>query len=329
MTAAIVDDIQRIRGVTAAAASSSMPIVGSDWNSPFIVEGRPLVPLDRTPSAAITLVTPAYFETMATRLLAGRVFNAFDRRDSASVAVVNASLAAESWPGENPIGKRLKRGWRESPEKWREVVGVVDDVKYEGLTEPTPLQIYLPFVQDPPRDLAITVRTATDPGSVRAEVERVIQSVDRDLPVFSVQTMERRLDESISPQRLAVLVLSVFATVALALAAIGLYGVMAHAASERTHEIGVRMALGATQANVLRMVVAGGVKLTVVGTIAGACGAFLLTRSLEGLLFGVQPTDPATFAAVSVLLFAVGLAACYIPAWRATRVEPIEALRVE
>src|SRR6185436_12135365 len=166
-----------------------------------------------------------------------------------------------------------------------------------------------------------------DPGSVSAEVERVIQSVDRDLPVFSVQTMERRLDESISPQRLAVLVLSVFAAVALALAAIGLYGVMAHAASERTHEIGVRMALGATQANVLRMVVAGGVKLTVVGTIAGACGAFVLTRSLEGLLFGVEPTDPATFAAVSILLVAVGILACYIPAWRAARIAPAEALR--
>jgi putative ABC transport system permease protein len=327
MTNAMVSGIDKIPGVAGAAASSSLPIEGSDWNSVFVAEGQTPPTRERTPSAAFTLITPTYFETMGTRLVHGRAFNEFDRQDSARVVVVNESLAARIWPGESAIGKRLKQGWEESRTPWREVVGVVTDVKFEGLTAATPMQIYLPFVQDPPREVGLVIRTTIDPGSARAAVERLIRTVDRDLPVYSVQTMEQRLAASIARQRLAMLVLTVFAMVALTLAAIGLYGVMAHAVTERTHEIGVRMALGATRERVIRSIVAGGLRLTLAGTVAGACGAAALSRSLEGLLFGIQPTDPVTFSAVSAVLLLIGVGACYIPAWRAARIEPSVALR--
>ena len=233
------------------------------------------------------------------------------------------------WPGEDPIGKYVKQGWPEGPGTWRQVVGVIADIKFEGVTEDTTMQVYMPFAQDPPGDFTVALRTAVDPASMRSAVEGVVASISRDMPVSLMRTMEQVLDASIARQRMALLVLSVFAGVALILAASGLYGLVAHSVTERTHEIGVRMALGAERRDVIRLVITHGLSMTVAGIVVGVAGAAALSKSLEGLVFGVQPTDPATFASVVVMLFAVSLAACYLPAWRATRIAPTTALRMD
>jgi putative ABC transport system permease protein len=233
------------------------------------------------------------------------------------------------WPGEEAIGKRVKWGWPESPGVWREVVGVAADVKYEGVAEPTPLQIYMPITQETPRDVAVVVHTSGPPSAARGEVERVIHAFDSDVPVYSVRTTDAMLATSMARERMAVIVLAVFAAVALTLASVGLYGVVAHGVTERTHEIGVRMALGAEARHVLGLVVRQGLSMALVGTAIGVAGAFALSRWIQALLFGVTATDPATFAAVVATLLAVATLACYIPAWRATRLDPTTALRAE
>ena len=191
------------------------------------------------------------------------------------------------------------------------------------------MQVYMPFAQDPPRDFTVAIRTAVDPASIGSAVEALVASISRDMPVSQMRTMEQVMDASIARQRMALLVLSVFAAVALILAASGLYGLVAHSVTERTHEIGVRMALGAERRDVIRLVITHGLSMTAVGIAAGVAGAMALSKSLEGLVFGVEPTDPATFASVIVMLLAVSLAACYFPAWRATRIPPTMALRME
>src|SRR5262245_30115784 len=296
---AFLDDaLSRVRalpGVTNAAAALSLPIDGSQWNSVFVAEGQP-VPArrDLIPNAAMTPVSAGYFDTMGMRLRRGRLFTATDGPDSARVIVINESLAKRIWPGQDPIGKRLKQGWPETPERitpWREVIGVVADVTFEGLSEVTPLQVYLPFAQVPLGDLAFIVRTQVDPASVAASVEAALHALDRDMPIFSVRTMEQVVEDSIARERMAVLVLAVFAIVALTLASVGLYGVVAHGVTERTHEIGVRMALGAEPRHVLGLVVRQGLSMAALGTAIGVAAAVALSRSMEGLLFGVTATD--------------------------------------
>src|SRR2546426_7903309 len=264
---------------------------------------------------------------MGMRLVRGRLFTAADGPQSSSVIVINETLARRIWPGEDPLGKRLKQGWPETPGTWREVVGIVADVKFEGLSELTPLQVYMPFAQSPTSDLAFVVRTDGDPASLQPAVVAAVHALDRDLPVFSVRTMDRVLDASIARERMAVLVLMVFAVVALTLASVGLYGVVAHGVTERTHEIGVRIALGAERRHVLGLVVRQGLSAAAVGAAIGLAGAAALSRTMEGLLFGVTATDPLTFAAVILMLLSVTVVACYVPARRATRVDPTTALR--
>ena len=322
--------VRALPGVANAAAVLSLPIDGSQWNSVFVAEGQP-VPERREllPSAAMTPVTAGYFETMGMRLVRGRLFTAADGAQSSRVVVINEMLARRIWPGEDPLGKRLKQGWPETPGTWREVVGIVADVKVDGLSELTPLQVYIPFPQSPTSDLAFVVRTDVDPASLQPAVEAAVHVLDRDLPVFSVRTMDRVLEASIARERMAVLVLMVFAVVALTLASVGLYGVVAHGVTERTHEIGVRIALGAERRHVLGLVVRQGLSMAVLGTAIGVAGAITLSRWIEGLLFGVTATDPATIVAVVAMLLTVALLACYVPAWRATRVDPTQALRAE
>ena len=243
--------------------------------------------------------------------------------------IINESLAKRVWPGEDAVGKRLKQGWSDSRTEWREVVGVVGDVKFEGLTAETPMQVYLPLPQQPMRSIAVIVRTAAEPVAVTHAIEDVVRGIDKDLPLYSVRTMDEMLDASIARQRMSMVVFVVFAGVALVLASIGLYGVVAHGVTERTHEIGVRMALGAERRHVLALVVRQGLSMAVLGTVVGLAAALALSRSIESLLFRVAPTDPATFAAVIVMLLGVATIACYVPAWRAARVDPTQALRAE
>jgi putative ABC transport system permease protein len=330
----IVNDLiartRALPGVVRAAVGLSLPIDGSNWNSVFVPEDKPVPPShDLLPSAGMIPVSASYFDALGTRLTRGRFFTSADREGTAPVAIINETLASRVWPGENPIGKRLKQGWPERPGTWREVIGVVADVKFEGITEATTMQVYLPFAQDPSGDFSLLVRTAVDPGSMRSAVEGVVASLSRDMPVSAVRTMEELLDASIARQRMALMVLTVFALVALVLASTGLYGLVAHSVTERTHEIGVRMALGAERNDVVRLVIKHGLSMTLVGIVLGVAGAAALSKSLQGLVFGVDPMDPLTFASVVVMLLTTATLACYVPAWRATRIAPTTALRTE
>ena len=321
--------ITALPGVADAALVSALPVDGSDWNSVFIAAGLPVPPRPALPSAAMTMVSVGYFETMGTRLIRGRLFTAADARSTAPVIVVNESLARQIFPDQDAIGQRLKQGWPESPGTWREIVGVVADVKFEGVSERTPMQVYMPMTQETPRDAAIVIRASGTPGSLQAPVEAIVHAIDRDLAIYAVRTMDRLIETSIARERMGVLVLTVFALLALTLASVGLYGVVAHGVTERTHEIGVRMALGADTRRVLTLVVGQGLTTVFAGLAIGVAAALALARTMQGLLFGVAATDPATFAAVVAMLLAVGLVACYIPAWRATRLDPTTALRSE
>ena len=329
--ALVSDLLTRVRalpGVSAAGAGLSLPIDGSNWNSVFWPRDRPVPPThDDIPSAAMVPVTESYLEALGARLTRGRLFTAADTATSAPVAIVNEALAAAIWPGQDPIGRHVKQGWPESSLAWRQVVGVIADVKFNGVTEDARMQFYMPFAQDPPGDFTLALRTAVEPAPMRSAVEGVISSISRDMPASLVRTMEQVLDASIARQRMALLVLSVFAGVALLLAASGLYGLVAHSVTERTHEIGVRMALGAERRDVIRLVIAHGLSMTAAGIIGGVAGAAALSRSLEGLVFGVTPMDPLTFGCVVAMLLGVSAAACYLPAQRATRIAPTTALR--
>ena len=326
---AALERIATLPGVRSAAAVSALPIDGSDWNSPFYVANRPLPPRQSLPSAAITIVTPQYFETMGTRVVAGRSFSDADEETSPKVAVVNESLARDMWPRDNPIGKRLHQGFPEWNTPWREVVGVVADVKFEGVASEAPAQVYLPATQEPMSDLAIVVRTVGAPATQEVPIDKAVHAVDRDIPLFQVRTMDDILKASIGRERMSVLVLGVFASVAILLAAIGVFGLAAHAVTERIHEIGIRMALGAARFEIVSLIVGQGLVMATVGTAVGVAAALALAQTIRTLLFGVGPTDPTSFGLATVGLLSAATIACAVPAWRAARVDPTEALRLE
>jgi putative ABC transport system permease protein len=325
----LLSRLRALPGVTNAAFAFSLPIDGSNWNSIFIVADKPVPPRAQLPSAAFTPVSAGYFETMGMRLVRGRFFDATETATSPKVTVVNEALARRLWPGEEAVGKRLKQGWPETPSAWREVVAVVGDVKFNGVTADTPMQAYLPLAHEPARSLAIVARTAGDPAALGPAVEDVVQQLNKDLPLFQIRTMDDMLGTSIARQRMSMMVFVVFAAVALTLASVGLYGVVAHGVTERTHEIGVRIALGAEQRHVLGLVMRQGLSMALVGTAIGVAGSVALSRWIQGLLYGVTATDPITIGTVVATLLAVALVACYVPAWRATRVDPTTALRAE
>ena len=325
----LLDRLRALPGVTRAALTFALPIDGSQWNSVFIVSGKPVPERAQLPSAAFTPVSTDHFEAVGMRLLRGRYFERRDGESSPRVAVVNESFASRMWPGEDPIGRTLKQGWPEDKGDWREVVGVVADVKFNGITSETPLQAYLPLDQVSMRYLAIVARTSSDAEALMPSLESVVHNLDRDLPLYAKRTMDQILESSLARERISTIVFMMFAVVAVALAAIGLYGVVSHSVTERTHEIGVRMALGADPRHVLALVVGQGLVTAAAGVAIGLAGALALSHTIEGLLFGVRSTDPATFAGVAALLLGIAVTACAIPAWRATRVDPTRALRAE
>ena len=324
-----LERVQSMPGVRSAALTLSLPIDGSYWNSIFIVADKPVPPRAELPSAAFSPVSATYFEVMGIRLLTGRAFTGADTASSSNVIVINETLARRLWPDENPVGKQLKQGWPEDKLAWREVVGVVSDVKLNGVDRETPLQVYLPLAQNPSRSLSLVARTQGDPLALASTVEQAIHSIDKDLPVFNVRSMDQLLGNATAQQRLTMILLAGFAILALTLAAVGIYGVMSYAVTQRTHEIGIRMALGAKSSNVLNLVIRQGMVPALIGVVAGTAAAFALTRLMTSLLYGVSATDLETFVVVPLLLTVVALAACFVPARRATKVDPMIALRHE
>jgi putative ABC transport system permease protein len=319
--------VRAVPGVTDAALTFSLPIDGSKWNSVFIASDKPMPDRSTLPIAALTPISERFFETMGIRLLRGRVFGVVDTPKAAPTIVINERLARAVWPGENALGKRLKMGWPEDATPWREVVGVVGDVKFNGVADETPLQVYVPLTQQSSTTLILVVRTAVEPLSIMPALDAVARETNNDMPLFLTATMDKMLMNSIAQQRMSVVVMVTFALVALTLASVGLYGVISHSVTARTHEIGVRMALGADSWRVLSLIVRQGMTTVVIGVAIGVASALTLSHWIHELLFGVTATDPLTFGAVVATLLVVATIACYVPAWRATRVDPTTALR--
>jgi putative ABC transport system permease protein len=326
----LVQRVQSLAGVRSAAVTTNLPLYRQGNSISISIEGRPAPPPGQELIVVTRIISPAYFETMSIPLLKGRALTDQDTETSPNVVVISETMANRFWPGEDPIGKRIAAGRVRTPEDWIQVVGVVKDVRQFELTADPKPQMYISYRQAgffAPRDLV--VKTDVDPASMAATVRKAVWDIDKDQPVSNIRTMEEILSESIARQRFSMLLLAIFAGVALVLAGVGIYGVMSYSVAQRTHEIGIRMALGAQTGAVLKLAVGYGMKLVIAGIVVGLIAAFALTRLMATLLFGVTATDPATFTLISLLLIAVAALASYIPARRATRVNPIIALRYE
>jgi putative ABC transport system permease protein len=317
------------RGVESVAGISALPLSGGGDVVSFEVEGRPIAAVEgQSVDAEYRVITPAYFATMGIPLVKGEGITERHTADVPAVMVINETFARRFFPGEDPIGKRLNLGDPQTA-PWRAIIGVVKDVRHEGLdTEPYP-QMYSPVAQFPRRAMTMVARTSTDPMAIVPSVRSELSAIDRDQPLYNVRTMEQVLAASIARQRFNMLLIAVFASVGLVLAAVGIYGVISYSATQRTHEIGIRMALGAQTRDILRMVVGQGMLLALIGVVVGLVAAFALTRLMSSLLYGVTATDPLTFIGLSVLLAVIALLACLIPARKATKVDPMIALRYE
>jgi putative ABC transport system permease protein len=324
-----LEAIRAIPGVTDAALTLSLPIEGSQWGSVFIVSGKPVPPRANLPIAAFIPVSDRYFQTMGIAIERGRGFDGRDGPGSPDVILVNQTLARRLWPGQDPVGQRLKQGFPEDQNPWREVIGVVADVKLQGVDQGTPLQVFLPLSTQGPRSIAIVARTAVDPETLSSALESAMQSVEPELPVLRILPMTRLMSTAIATRRVSAMILTVFGTVAILIAAVGLYGVASHSVTERTREIGVRMALGAERRSILARFIGEGLATAAAGTVVGLGGALSLSSSLRQLVFGVTPTDPATLAFAGALLLVVAALACYVPARRATKIDPLVALKTD
>jgi putative ABC transport system permease protein len=325
----IVERISALPGVKAAGTTSVLPLSANFDGRGLAVEDHPK-PRGEEITVDLYVTTPGYLQAMEIPLLSGRMITDQDTKDSPNVALINKTMAAQLWPNKDPLGKRIKfPGSDKNPQPWRTIVGTVSDVSQYALDKTPPMQIYLPHNQFPTSFNSIVVRTQNEPTAMIGAIRREIQAVDKDQAVFNVTTLEQLIGDSILIRRFFMLLLLVFAALALILAAVGIYGVMSYVASQRTYEIGIRMALGAQTRDVLKLIIGNGMALTLIGIVAGLAGAFALTRLMAGLLFGVSATDAVTFLSVSVGLTLVALLACYIPARRATKVDPLVALRYE
>jgi putative ABC transport system permease protein len=322
-----IERTRELPGVTSVAAVNIVPLSGDGRQSSFTIEGRP-VPDGQEPDGEVTTVSPDYFRTMGIPLLKGRTFTEQDKTDSPSVVIISETLARQNFPGEEPLGKRLIL---DDEKPAYEIIGVVGDVRHEGLEKETYPGYYLSFYQAPERQVNLMVRSAptVDPAGLQSAVRNVIKEMDQEQLVWETKTMEQLRAESVARRRFNMMLLGIFAALALLLAAVGIYGVMSYSVTQRTHEIGIRLALGAQTSDVLRMVVRQGMTLAFVGVGIGLAAAFIVTRIMSSLLFGVSPTDALTFGVVAMLLLGIALLACLIPARRATRVDPMVALRYE
>jgi len=323
-------------GVISAAAAMPLPFSGFGGSASFNIEGRVAPPGDPGPHGDVRGVSPRYFETMGIRLVRGRVFTDQDRRGGQAVAIIDENLAREYWPNQDALGQRLRNG-NNAP--WKTIVGIVRPVRHsqvvgeeasrEGVEGSGKGVYYFPLYQENSPATFLIARTSGDPAALAGAIRLAVHDVDPGQPVSDLKTMDERIAMSMGPRRSAVTLLSVFAAMALTLAAVGLFGLIRYNVTQRTQEIGVRMALGASRSEVLRMVLGESLRLALLGVAGGLVAAFALTRVLSSLLYGVSPTDPLTFAGMALVLISVALLASSIPAQRATRVDPLVALRYE
>jgi len=323
----LLDRLHDRPGIQSAGFTTYLPMSGSDNGWAFFIEGRPPLPIGVYNMAKYRPVGAGYFETIGIPVRRGRSFTHSDTADSPWVVIVNESMAHEYWGAEDPVGRRLHFG---GP-TWRTVIGVVGDVLHEGLDAESKPEMYVPVEQAPNVETGptIVVRTTLDAAVAAAALRETVSAIDRAMPVDRIETMEQLVSSSVAQPRFRTVILAAFSMLALAMASIGIYGVMNYLVIQRTREFGIRLSVGATRADVLRLVLGRAAALIAVGTCVGLIGSVLLVRLIAKLLFGTAPLDPATFAAVPLLLAAVALAASYVPARRATRVDPMVALRYE
>jgi putative ABC transport system permease protein len=322
----VLDQVAALPGVQAAALVNHPPYSGRRGVTIFNIEGRPEPKgIDDTPLADFRVVSPDYFRTLNIPVLQGRAFTASDAQGAPLVALINQAFANKFWANENPLGRRLSLGG----EQWATIVGIAGDIRQSGLDEEAAPHVYTSFLQLPRMRTGLLIRTTVEPLSLAGAVRQQIQAVDREQPIYNVTTMEAQIAKSVSARKLNLWLLGSFAALALLLAAVGIYGVISYSVTQRTHEIGIRMALGAQARDVWRLVVRQGLALALIGVALGLAGAVALTRVLASLLFEVKATDPTTFALVPLALLAVALLACSVPARRAARVDPLLALRNE
>lgn len=324
----LLERIGNLPGVIAKGGVDPLPMSGSDGTTGVLIEGRPMESVANRPEVGERQVTPGYFQAMGIPLLEGRPFASEDRADTPLVIIVNEALARRFFPSEHALGKRL--GLEENGKlNWAEIVGVVGNIKHRRLDAEIKPELYESYAQFGGNFMSVVVRTAVEPSSMIASIRSEVLALDKDQPVFEIKTMEARLAETLAQGRFVMSLLTVFAALALLLAVIGIYGVMACFVSERRKEIGIRLALGAQKSDVLKWVFAQGMGLAAIGVALGLAASFGMTRIIAALLFGVGPTDPATLCGVSVLLGGVAFLACSLPAHRASRVDPMVTLRAE
>ena len=332
--AAFVQEVLRrtsaLPGVRYAAigAGNGVPLIGPHNTGTFTVEDQPSLDTN-VPSAQVSSVSPDYFRVLNTPLMKGRLFTEGDDLKAAGVVLIDQALAHTYFGDQDPLGRRIKRGGRASKAPWTTIVGVVGNVKSDGFDKPDQPHLYYPIFQNLGYAMAVYLRTDTDPTSLTNSLREEVRAVDPNLPIFGERTMQKVVSDSLAQRRFAMQVIGLFGVLAMLLASIGIYGVMAYSVNQRTREIGIRIALGASRGNILRWVLRRGMSLIVLGVSVGLVGAFALTRLLRSLLFGVAPTDIVTYVSLAALLALVALLACYLPARRATKVDPLVALRYE
>jgi len=309
--------------------SASLPPDGTDFSSDFAIEGQPDVKDQPPPIAYFIRVSPDYFAALGIPLRSGRIFTAADSPTAPPVVLINETLERRFFPLSDAVGRRMNLGSAQEP-YWSQIVGVVGDVKYNGLAEEVQPALYQPVAQQPAWGMSLVVKTdVADPLNLAAAVRQEVRKLDPELPIAKISTVEDLLARAAAQPRFRTTLIGLFALVALILACVGIYGVISYSVTQRTHEIGIRMALGAETGDILKMVVLEGLGVALIGTVSGIAASFALTRVMKTLLFSVSPTDPATFASVAFLLIGLALIASYLPARRATRVDPLAALRYE
>ncbi len=334
----VIKRVETLPAVETVGAISHLPLSGAEQINGVVIEGRPPVSITEMPLVSNRAINSYYFRAMGIPMLRGRDFTEQDHEPALPVAVISAEMAARFWPDEDPIGKRIKFFYPGSDSilPWLSIVGIVADLKDSALDADPKPHMYSPYLQNPwvvpqfsPSSMTLAVKTASSPESIVSALRNEVWEIDKDQPVTAIKTMEQYVGEAVAPRRFNMILLGVFAVVALVLAAVGIYGVMVYTVSQSTHEIGIRMALGATSGDALKLIIRQGMRLALTGVGIGLAAAFALTRVIESLLFRVSATDPATFLVIAGLITGVALLACWLPARRVTKVDPMIALRYE